>query len=411
MSLRMLLAAVGGWLSARTHLRWMFVTVLCLAACGDDSEGTRRDPSRRVPLLPEGAVLDGADDAPDATSDREGTAVGEADAGEDTGDLPVRDAGESEAEPVFDAALDAAPDRGESPRPPEAGSGGGEPGDAAVGFPALDAGAPNEDDDAGPPAPPRLDCMGKSGAPGDTIYMYMGRSFIVHVPANVYRDTAVPVMFVFHGAGSKGADMQAATGFDVLADQLGFVTVYPDGQMGTAPWNVGRNACPPGGFVSTTNDDVSYFKSMLDTIEATQCIARDKVFATGFSMGAYFTHELGCLVGHEGLRAIAPHSGGTHAGDCPGAPIPILILHGDADPLIDYDCGKSARDSWIERNGCSSEVDTLDITGGHCDFHRNCPENGAVVFCTFNGLEHTWGYPPDYEFSTLLIGEFFAPYF
>ena len=51
------------------------------------------------------------------------------------------------------------------------------------------------------------------------------------------------------------------------------------------------------------------------------------------SMGGYFAHNLGCQLPHGRVRAIAPHSSGTYSGDCPGAPLPVLILHGDSDSL------------------------------------------------------------------------------
>jgi polyhydroxybutyrate depolymerase len=191
---------------------------------------------------------------------------------------------------------------------------------------------------------------------------------------------------------------------------LGFVTVYPNGAMGDAPWNVGRNVCPPGNLVSTNADDISYFEKMLDDIEADQCIDRERVFAMGLSMGGYFAHELGCQLGHTRVRAIAAHSSGTHPGACPGAPVPVLMLHGDSDSLINYQCGVSARDYWVDRNGCSSDVDTLTITGGHCDYNRGCPTDAQVVLCTFNGLDHAYAYPPKYEFASLLIWEFFNQY-
>jgi polyhydroxybutyrate depolymerase len=237
--------------------------------------------------------------------------------------------------------------------------------------------------------------------------MYEDRAYIVHIPELVYPEQATPVLFAFHGAGGRGADMQTGTGFDIIADQELFIAVYPDGATGNAPWNVGKNVCPPGNLVSTNNDDIAYFDAMLDAIEQDQCIDRKHVFVTGMSMGGYFSHELGCKLGNSRLRAIAPHSAGTHSGECNGTPLPVLMLHGDSDSLINYRCAQNARDYWVDRNGCSAEVDTLDITGGHCDFNRDCPKDGPVVLCTFNGLDHAWAYPPMYDHSSWIIWTFF----
>lgn len=285
-------------------------------------------------------------------------------------------------------------------------------GTVALMDPMLDQDAGLDDADGGPAdaarQPPPQDCTGKPGAPGTTTRMYRDRAYIVHIPPDASANAALPVMFVFHGAGGTGEQMQMATGFDALADQVGLVTVYPNGEMGNAPWNVGRNVCPPGNFVSTTQDDIAYVEHMLEDVAKDQCIDRDRVFATGFSMGGYFANELGCRAGRSIFRAIAPHSGGAHRGACPGAPLPVLILHGDSDSLINYRCGTQARDYWVERNGCSAEIDRLEITGGYCDYNRDCPEQAPVVMCTFEGLDHAWAYPPMYENSGLLIWIFFS---
>lgn len=276
----------------------------------------------------------------------------------------------------------------------------------------LDGGV---DDDAGlglpgMPFPRHIDCSGKRGAPGTTTRMWKDREYIVHIAPAANPNTKLPVMFVFHGSGGTGAQMQAATGFDILADQLGIITIYPNGQAGEAPWNVGRNVCPPGNFVSTTQDDIAYVDAMLASVEADQCVDTKRVFATGFSMGAYFSNELGCQIGRTTLRAIAPHSGGTHSGMCPGAPLPVLLLHGDSDSLINYSCGTSAHEYWIERNGFSDQVDTINVTGGHCDYNRGCPADAPVVMCTFNGLDHAWAFPPMYENAGILIWLFFSQF-
>lgn len=246
--------------------------------------------------------------------------------------------------------------------------GGPGPADGASGAPdaqsdsAVDARVdPRDEDggvssDAGVTDPPPMDCSGKPGAPGTTTRMYNGRAYIVHVPPNASANSALPVVFAFHGAGGQGSDM-LGTGLDILGD-----------------------------------------------------IDRERVFATGFSMGGYFSHHIGCQRGGSLVRAVAPHSGGTYAGQCPGAPVPVLVLHGDSDPLINVRCAEQARDLWVERNGCAEDVDVIDVMGGRCEWHRACPANGDVVLCTFDGLEHNWAFPPDYDHSSLLLWAFFERY-
>lgn len=378
-----------------------------LAACGseDDSDhrsvrkvrfpdaGEPREVTDAAPVKPRGSLPDGG--------------VAPLPAAQPT--TPPR-----EGAPAAPSGNEPEPAAGSDARAPEPQAMAGAPAvwDPRIDWPTIESDA-GTDDDAGvaPPPSPRPTCNGKPGAPGDTTRMYNDRQYIVHIPKAADPNAGLPIMFVYHGAGGKGADMQFATNFDALADLQNVITVYPTGQAGNAPWNVGRNVCAPGNLVDTNADDTAYFNAMLDAIERDQCLDRERVFVTGFSMGGYYSNEIGCQLGRARLRAIAPHSGGTHSGSCNGGALPVLLLHGDSDGLINYRCGTQARDYWVDRNGCSPQYDTWDFTGGQCAFHRDCPRDAPVVLCTFHGMDHTWAYPPMWESSSVLIWAFFAPMF
>jgi poly(3-hydroxybutyrate) depolymerase len=112
-------------------------------------------------------------------------------------------------------------------------------------------------------------------------------------------------------------------------------------------------------------------------------------------MGGYFSHHLACNgpTGDDGLplvRAIAAHSGGTYDAPCDHPPVPVMVLHGDADTLIDVTCGAQARDLWVARNGCGGEADVQAVEGGECAYQLDCPVGGEVAMCTFFGMNHGW---------------------
>ena len=92
-------------------------------------------------------------------------------------------------------------------------------------------------------------------------------------------------------------------------------------------------------------------------------------------MGGYFANHIGCMR-HDLVRAIAPHSGGGPPAGCVDGPMPALVVHGTADPLIFYLCGVQARDFWVSHNGCKSEVDVVPVKGGSCERNRGCPAGG-----------------------------------
>lgn len=214
------------------------------------------------------------------------------------------------------------------------------------------------------------------------------RTFLVHMPPG-NPNTPVPVLFVMHGWTMSGQIMEELTGFDTLSDSEHFVVAYPDGE-GFAPWNAGQNVCGGAQGVLGNQDDIQFVKDILDEIASTHAINRSEVFLTGFSMGAYFANHIACQEGHNLLRAVAPHSGGTYDGSCPGAPVPMLILHGTSDGIVPPDCGSGARDLWAQRNGCSSDYDTIPVMGGHCEVQRGCPPGGQVELCLFDNMPHGW---------------------
>lgn len=242
--------------------------------------------------------------------------------------------------------------------------------------------------------PPSGPCTGKPGGTGDVSRTWNNvAQYITHYPAGLDPNTPVPLVFVAHGFTMSGAAMQSLTDFDAVADRDKFVVVYPDGDGGAFPWDVGVGACAPGGLISAGGAASlnGYLDGMREAIEADQCIDANAIFVTGFSMGGYFSHHVGCQRGNEFARAVGPHSGGTYTGECPGAPVPVFIMHGANDTFIDHTlCGQGARDMWIPRNSCESTFETKPVSGGHCDWYEGCDANGQTVYCEFDGVGHAW---------------------
>ena len=66
------------------------------------------------------------------------------------------------------------------------------------------------------------------------------RSYSVYTPAGLHPGTAVPLMVVLHGCTQSSPEAALGTGFNALADQAGFVVVYPEQSTQDNPrrcWN------------------------------------------------------------------------------------------------------------------------------------------------------------------------------
>lgn len=304
---------------------------------------------------------------------------------------------------------------GTSGKPVNAGGSQGGGGNSGAGGPGGAAGSAAGAGTSGPGT-----CSSKPGAlRGKSNQMLtaggLPRTFVYYAPSSLKANEPAPVVIVAHGWLQSGQAMYDLAQYQSIADREGFVLVYPDGQpAAVGPWNVGEGACPSTLLVlpTATGDDQAFLDAMLDFAEADQCIDRQHVFVTGFSMGGYFTNETGCL--RSNIAAIGPHSGGSHdLSACPVAHKPVILFHGLSDGLIPAACGMEARDRWAAHNGCSSQVESVTVTGGHCEYSTGCPKDAQVALCLFDGMDHGWaggqgsyGFP-EYESASELGWAFF----
>lgn len=301
-----------------------------------------------------------------------------------------------------------------------------------------DAAATGDAIDAAPDAPPdAATCgqrTGERGKTGRTVTIGgLDRTYTVYLPDGVSPTTPIPLVFVHHGYTMAALDMYDITGYPALADQEKIALAFPDGQGGPhttlAPWNVGTGVCPStsGAPPVATGDDFAFLDAMEADISQDQCLDRDHIYVTGFSMGGYFSHHAGCM--KPGIRAVAPHSGGTHPlDDCVNAREPIIIFHGLADPLIPDGCDDPAgaavpgvtpsADAWAMHNGCALTTTSHAVQNGTCVTYDGCPPGGQVELCTFTAMGHCWAggatgsvYAcPGYESATALEWAFFKQY-
>ncbi len=269
---------------------------------------------------------------------------------------------------------------------------------------------------------------GKRGLTSRTLTMTTApttRTYLVYLPQTLNPGTPVPLVFVHHGYTMSGQAMQVITQYDALADSEGIAIAYPDGEGGpntfVAPWNVGTNVCngSTGPVPLATGDDFGFDEAMRADIEQDQCVDGKHVFVTGFSMGGYFSHHMGCMR-PDFARAVAPHSGGTHDfSTCVAGHEPVIVFHGDSDILIPESCDAKAVQQWIAKNGCAATADVVNVQGGACSYYQNCPTDGQVAYCKFTGLGHAWAggaadggvfSNPNYASATQLEWAFFKKY-
>ena len=238
------------------------------------------------------------------------------------------------------------------------------------------------------------------------------RTFRVHIPVGMQTVAAWPLIVAYHGSGTHAGTMEAFTGLNDLADEVGCVVVYPNGtgrSRTTLSWNVGRF----NSFAAREGvDDIGFAHSLLDQLQDVLPIDPGQIFITGFSNGAMLAY---CLADQmaDRITAIAPVSGPMAQATCaPVRPVPICHFHGTEDefaPLAGGIGKKSLTKTnfvsvqqtiqcWIQANQCvehplsdetlpMQQVDGTYITRR---IYRGHSLSSEVILYLVHGGGHTW---------------------
>lgn len=206
------------------------------------------------------------------------------------------------------------------------------------------------------------------------------RNFILYIPAGINNPSLVINM---HGLTSNASQQRAYTGFDRIADREKCIVVYPNGLSNT--WDI------------SANQDVNFISQLIDTIDRRYNIDNNRVYATGFSMGGYMSHRLACALSNK-IAAIAPVSGLNASLNCsPGRAVPVLQIHGTADPIVLYSGVPQTIRGWVQRNRCETEAQIImpypssnENSAVTKEIYSPCDENTMVELLSIEGATHVW---------------------
>ena len=212
-------------------------------------------------------------------------------------------------------------------------------------------------------------------------------TYSLYLPDRYDGATVFPVIFAFHGDGGDGQSMRGAQLEEAAAG--GAIIVYPDGPNQT--WDL---ETPPA-----QNRDYAFFDAMVEDVKTKLCSDPKRIFAFGFSRGAFFANQLGCFRG-DLVRGISAHSGGgPYSNDgndfdqngffkCPKPAVAALIIHGESDDSngVPYAAGVKSRDHWRLRNACGTT--TKAYPPRPCVAYDGCPAGHAVAWCSIPGMGH-----------------------
>ena len=255
------------------------------------------------------------------------------------------------------------------------------------------------------------------------------RSYLLYVPDSYRRRTPTALVIALHGYASKPSDIEFTSRWNDLADQEGFIVVYPSASFSPKRWRSSVSGSPE----KSTLLDVQYISDLIDHLETKFNIDPNRVYVNGISQGGGMTYVIACQLADR-VAAVGSVAGAYtyQFAQCkPSRPMPVIAFHGDEDPIVPYlGAGSTgyyftllpAPDWaawWAEHNRCSetstvsqaSEVDRTD--------YQDCDDGADVVFYTIFGGGHTWpgdpsstdspewGYTTHQIDATALMWEFF----
>ena len=192
------------------------------------------------------------------------------------------------------------------------------------------------------------------------------RTYYLHTPPSSTATRPLPLVVALHGSGMQGKEMAEKTALSKLADQAGFIVVYPDGLK--QKWNV-SGAAP--------EDNVEFVHALIDHMQQLRSIDPQRVYVVGLSNGGILAQKLACEA-PDGIAAIAtvaaslPVQFSSHCQT--QKPVSLLMVNGTADSVVPWRGGAAPK----VKVGRNLSIPTIPDVVNFWQQHNSCPASGKV---------------------------------
>jgi polyhydroxybutyrate depolymerase len=243
----------------------------------------------------------------------------------------------------------------------------------------------------------------------------MTRTCRLHVPAGLSIQKPAPLVFVFHGFQENGSYAQIYTGLDGIADDNGFIAVYPDGSgsRDLLSWNA-SGCC--GDALLNDVDEPAFVRSIIADVQTIAGVDARRTYATGFSNGALLSYRLACTMS-DTFAAVAPVGRTLTYAPCqPQQPVSLIDVHGMNDQVVPFEGGgtgiqfpsvKGSLAAWAKLDNCgAADQGQKDGIMTHITY-GGCVPGVSVDLYKVEGVGHGWP-PPEVAPVSQIIWDFFA---
>ena len=249
---------------------------------------------------------------------------------------------------------------------------------------------------------------------GEVLSSGRKRSYLLHVPKTYQPNRPTALVICLHGFAEWPAHVMRLSHWNRLADEAGFLVVYPFGSSFPLRWNCGGRF----GQQEQAQQDVQFISDLIDQLKKEYNLDESRVYANGLSNGGGMSFLLASQLS-ERIAAIGSVGGAyllPWTDYHPKRPVAAMIFHGTADPIVPFH-GKSWGTSgfalpdipqWVQtlaaRNGCQTNSVPLPASGSVSGVHYPGGTNHAdVVFYTVAGGGHTW--PGGKQMAAFIVGK------
>lgn len=246
---------------------------------------------------------------------------------------------------------------------------------------------------------------------GSIITGNLKRNFVIYLPHGYDNGKKLPVIFLFHGGGGNPWSMLRIDDeydFRTISEKENVILVAPEGIKKS--WNDGRGTKSDKLGV----DDVGFIRALMSYMEKNYPVDKSRYYATGISNGGFMTSRLACEMGDRfaAVAAVSATMGEelANTGCHPASPLPVMYIHGTADPLVHFDGGtetigadgpyishQQVIDKWVAADRCNPEpvVKKLpdisdDGTTVTESIYRGDTARAVVVSMVIKNGGHTW---------------------
>lgn len=238
------------------------------------------------------------------------------------------------------------------------------------------------------------------------------RTYELYIPSGYDCSTAVPLVFSFHGRSLYGAAMINITGFTDVAEDEGFIAVFPDSTRLLDPLGIGTHLWEGKPGFTEENfgpqwstgkdmtfqdlygvDDVPFVSELLDRLEAEYNIDETRIYATGWSSGGMFVSQLAVKLSDRFAGIVSASGGMLHYEELPYIPKTYIQTIGALEdesirPAPAFTSAETA-EFWADVDNCDPGV--VDDT----DYFIQTTYSGGiwgteVILYVVKGQGHAW---------------------